>query len=160
VSSRPLRLVILGNGTKAEVHAAARALTEDVSRTAGLELVDVDLSAATCLADLPADIAAVLGGDGTVLHTARRMEDRPTPVLGVNVGRLGFLAELTPAAFRERLEDLAARHFTIENLMTLECTLTPRLGPTRIFRGLNDAVIRAAPSSIWSRSACRSTARA
>jgi NAD+ kinase len=146
VSSRPLRLVILGNGTKAEVHAAALALTEDVSRTAGLELVDVDLSAATCLADLPADIAAVLGGDGTVLHTARRMEDRPTPVLGVNVGRLGFLAELTPAAFRERLPVLAARHFTIENLMTLECTLTPRLGPTRIFRGLNDAVIRAAPS--------------
>ena len=96
------------------------------------------------LADLPADVAVVLGGDGTVLHTARRMEDRPTPVLGVNLGRLGFLADLTPAAFCQRLGDLAARQYTIENLMTLECTLSPH-GPTRIFRGLNDVVIRAAP---------------
>jgi NAD+ kinase len=73
------------------------------------------------------------------------MDDHPTPVLGVNAGRLGFLADLTPAAFFERLADLAERRFTIENLMTLSCTLTPRKGPTRIFRGLNDAVIRAAP---------------
>ena len=145
VSPGPLRLVILGNGTKAEVPAESEALTEAVSRTPGLELVGVDLSADSCLSELPADVAAVLGGDGTVLHTARRMEDHPTPVLGVNVGRLGFLADLTPDAFRERLADLAARQFTIENLMTLECTLTPRIGPTRIFRGLNDAVIRAAP---------------
>jgi NAD+ kinase len=145
VTPRPLRLVILGNGTKSEVHAEARLLTDDVSQTSGLELVDVDLSADSDLSDLPADVALVLGGDGTVLHTVRRMEDRPTPVLGVNVGRLGFLADLTPAAFRARLQDLAARQFTIENLMTLECTLAPQLGPIRVFRGLNDTVIRAAP---------------
>ena len=74
----------------------------------------------------PADIAVVLGGDGTVLHTARRMDDHPTPVLGVNAGRLGFLADLTPAAFFDRLGDLAERRFTIENLMTLSCTLIPQ----------------------------------
>jgi NAD+ kinase len=140
-----LRLVILGNGTKAEVQAEAKALIECVSRTPGLELVGVDLSADSNLADLPAGIAMVLGGDGTVLHTARRMEDHPTPVLGINVGRLGFLADLTPGECFQRLGDLAGRQFTIEDLMTLECTLTPRLGPTRVFRGLNDAVIRAAP---------------
>jgi NAD+ kinase len=141
----PLRLVVLGNGTKAEVHAAVADLTEALSRAPGLELAGVDLSADSDLSDLPAGVAVVLGGDGTVLHTARRMDDHPTPVLGVNVGRLGFLADLTPAEFLERLADLAARQFTVENLMTLECTLTPRIGPTRIFRGLNDAVIRAAP---------------
>lgn len=142
---RPVRVVLLGNGTKAEVHHEVDALAQAVAETPGLELAGVDLSADSRLADLPADVAAVLGGDGTVLHTARRMEDRPTPVLGVNVGRLGFLADLTPADFRCRLADLAARQYTIENLMTLECTLNPRQGPTRTFRGLNDAVIRAAP---------------
>ena len=88
----------------------------------------------------------MLGGDGTVLHAARRMGDRPTPVLGVNAGRLGFLADLTPEAFLERLGDLADRRYTIDNLMTLACTLIPRSGPTRTFRGLNDVVLRAAPS--------------
>jgi NAD+ kinase len=142
---RPLRVVILGNGTKPEVLAEADVLTRAVAGIPGLELAGVDLSADSRLADLPADVAVVLGGDGTVLHTARRMEDRPTPVLGVNLGRLGFLADLTPAAFCQRAVDLALRQYTIENLMTFECTLTPRTGPTRIFRGLNDAVIRAAP---------------
>ena len=84
-------------------------MTDTVSRAHGIELTGVDLSADSNLSSLPADVAIVLGGDGTVLHTARRMEDHPTPVLGVNVGRLGFLADLTPAAFLERLEDLAAR---------------------------------------------------
>jgi NAD+ kinase len=73
------------------------------------------------------------------------MEDHPTPVLGVNAGRLGFLADLTPAAFEDRLEDLAAHKFTIDNLMTMACVLTPRVGPTRAFRGLNDAVVRSSP---------------
>jgi NAD+ kinase len=141
----PLRLVILGNGTKPEVHAEADVLRRALSGTAGLELAGVDLSADSELTDLPADVAVVLGGDGTVLHTARRMKDRPTPVLGVNLGRLGFLADLTPAACCQRMSDLSARQYTVDDLMTLECTLTPRDGPTRTFRGLNDAVIRAAP---------------
>jgi NAD+ kinase len=142
---RPLRLFILGNGNKAEVHTLAQALSEILSQSSGIELAGVDLTADSNLSSLPADVAVVLGGDGTVLHAARRMEDHPTPVLGVNVGRLGFLADLTPGAFRERLQDLAERKFMIDNLMTLACVLTPRSGPTRTFRGLNDAVVRAAP---------------
>ena len=141
----PLRLVILGNGDKPEVHALAKNMASALVHAAGIELVGVDLSAESDLASLPADVAIVLGGDGTVLHAARRMEDQPTPVLGVNAGRLGFLADLTPAAFQERLDDLSARKFTIDNLMTLACVVTPRSGPTRLFRGLNDAVLRAAP---------------
>jgi NAD+ kinase len=140
-----LKLVILGNGIKAEVPVEAKAMAEVLSRTPGIEVTGIDLSEDSNLSALPAEVAIVLGGDGTVLHTARRMEDHPTPVLGVNMGRLGFLADLTPAALRDRLPDLAARKFTIDNLMTLSCVLTPRNGPTRIYRGLNDAVIRAAP---------------
>jgi NAD+ kinase len=74
------------------------------------------------------------------------MGDHPTPVLGINVGRLGFLADLTPGGFLESLGDLAGRRYTIENLMTLSCTLIPRVGPSRTFRGLNDVVLRAAPA--------------
>ena len=140
-----LRLMLLGNGTREEVHAEAERLADGIASAPGVVLAGMDLSADSDLSQLPADIAVVLGGDGTVLHTARRMDDHPTPVLGINAGRLGFLADLTPTAFFDRLADLAEWRFTIENLMTLTCTLTPKSGPTRILRGLNDAVIRAAP---------------
>lgn len=141
----PLNMVILGNGTKPEVHAQSARLAGALVGHPAVNLAEVDLSSDTDLSGLSADIALVLGGDGTVLHTARRMGDHPTPVLGVNVGRLGFLADLTPDGFLDRLGDLAERRYTIDNLMTLSCTLIPRSGPTRHFRGLNDVVLRAAP---------------
>jgi NAD+ kinase len=145
VAAPPLNVVILGNGTKPEVVADVERLARAVAGQGAMNLVDVDLASDTDLSSLTADIALVLGGDGTVLHTARRMGEHPTPVLGINVGRLGFLAELTPDAFLDRLGDLAERRYTIENLMTLACTLNPLKGPSRTFRGLNDAVLRAAP---------------
>src|SRR5262249_7608739 len=141
----PLRMILLGNGTREEVHAEAERLATALTSASGVVLAGIDLSADSDLSKLPADIAVVLGGGGTVLHAARRLSDHPPPVLGVNAGRLGFLADLTPGAFFDRLADLAERRFTVENLMTLTCTLTPRNGAVQVFRGLNDAVIRAAP---------------
>lgn len=140
-----LDVVILGNGTKVDVPMAAERLAGEMGLVDGLRLVDIDLGAEKDLSTLEADIALVLGGDGTVLHAARRMGDRPTPVLGVNLGRLGFLADLNPEGFLTHLGDLAARRYTIDNLMTLDCALVPKNGPTRHFRGLNDVVLRAAP---------------
>ena len=142
---RPLRLALLGNGTKPEVVEVSARLAAAVQGAEGLELAGVDLGPDTDLSGLDAEVALVLGGDGTVMHAARRMGDRPTPVLGINAGRLGFLADLTPDGFLTRLDDLACRRFTIDNLMTLTCTLHPRDGPARTFRGLNDVVLRAAP---------------
>src|SRR5262245_61029548 len=90
-----LDVVILGNGTKPEVFSAAARLADEMGARPGLRLIDVDLSAESDLSALRADMALVLGGDGTVLHTARRMGNHAIPVLGVNLGRLGFLAELS-----------------------------------------------------------------
>ena len=141
----PLSVVILGNGTKPEVSKEAIRLGEAIEKHPGATLSGVDLAPDTDLSTLSADVALVLGGDGTVLHTARRMGDSPTPVFGINLGRLGFLTELTPDGFLTRLGDLAGRHYTVDNLMTLACTLIPKSGPSRTFRGLNDVVLRAAP---------------
>ncbi len=141
----PLRIAILGNGIRNEVVGVAKRLAKAIEERPDVESAGVDLSADSDLSSLGADVALVLGGDGTVLHSARRMGDRPTPVLGVNVGRLGFLAELTPDGFIERLDDLAAHRYTVENLLTLSCTLVPQKGPAQTFRGLNDVVVRSAP---------------
>ena len=140
-----LRLAVLGNGTKPEVVVEADRLARAIEAFDGLSLVGVDLAPETDLSTLEADVAIVLGGDGTVLHTARRMEDRPTPVLGINLGRLGFLADLTPNLVLERLPDLAERRYTVDNLMSLSCALIRSDGSTQTFRGLNDVVLRAGP---------------
>lgn len=142
----PLAVAILGNGTKPEVPAAADRIASAMNEVPGLRLTDIDLGAESDLSGLDAHIALVLGGDGTVLHTARRMKDRPIPVLGVNLGRLGFLADLTPEGLVERLGDLADRRFAVDQLMTLDAALIGREGATRHFRALNDVVLRAAPS--------------
>jgi NAD+ kinase len=142
----PLALAIVGNGGKPEVVVEAKRLGRAVEEAEGVRLVGVDLAPDTDLSALDADVAVVLGGDGTVLHAARRMGDRPTPVVGINLGRLGFLADLTPSGFLERLPDLAARRFTVDNLMSLACTLIRRDEPPRSFLGLNDVVLRAGPA--------------
>ena len=142
----PLLVAILGNGTKHDVPAAADLIATAMNEVPGLRLMDIDLGAESDLSGLSSHVALVLGGDGTVLHTARRMGDRPIPVLGVNLGRLGFLADLTPEALVESLGDLADRRFTIDHLMTLEATLVRSEGLPRPFRALNDVVLRAAPS--------------
>lgn len=120
-----------------------RALAEEVSDMGltGVELCDGGAGSAA-----GAELVLVLGGDGSILRAAELARAASVPLLGVNLGRLGFLADLTPEAFLERLGDLADRRYTIDNLMTLSCTLIPRSGPTRTFHGLNDVVLRAAPS--------------
>jgi NAD+ kinase len=144
-SASPLNVAILGNGTKPAVVDEADRLAGVLAGHPGLRLTGIDLASDTDLSCLEADVALVLGGDGTVLHTVRRMGDCPIPVLGINLGRLGFLADLTPALLQERLGDLAERRFSVDDLMTLSCTLSSPSGPPRTFRGLNDVVLRAAP---------------
>ncbi len=140
-----MRLIILGNGTRHEVHEYVERVAAAVRAVPDFALAGVDLSADSDLSRCPADVAIVVGGDGTVLHTVRRMADRPTPILGVNAGRLGFLADLTVETFVDRLPDLAARRYTVENLMTMSVAVHSVRGPRRVFRALNDAVLRAAP---------------
>src|SRR5437763_1184195 len=69
----PLNVVILGNGTKAEVKVEAARLSKALEGHTGIAPCGVDLAHDTDLSSLSADVALVLGGDGTVLHTARRM---------------------------------------------------------------------------------------
>lgn len=90
------------------------------------ELVDreedslpADLEYSDLYACLPEAVLVVsLGGDGTILHTARRMIGYPTPIIGVNLGTVGFLAELERSELR-RLVDAAKGNFVPSPRMML-----------------------------------------
>lgn len=67
-----------------------------------------------------ADIALSLGGDGTFLQTAMMVGDKGIPVLGINMGRLGFLADVTLEETDELIEDLISGHYLVEERSLLQ----------------------------------------
>lgn len=62
-----------------------------------------------------ADFAISMGGDGTLLRTASLVRQRQTPILGVNMGRLGFLADVSPQDFPLTLEALSQGDYAVED---------------------------------------------
>jgi NAD+ kinase len=110
-----------------------------------LTIVGTSLDFACDLSTTEADLAIVLGGDGSILRAAHQMGFRQWPVLGVNLGRLGFLAALQPEQLDEVLPEIAAgRHRIVEHLM-IECTATRAGKPQYHSLSLNEATVLAGP---------------
>ena len=89
---------------------------------------------------LKIDFLLTLGGDGTILSAARAIGNRKTPILGVHVGELGFLAEVTIDDMFDRLNLVAQGDFFIQNRMVLKAEIDNGNMP-KIFYALNDFVI-------------------
>ncbi len=80
-----------------------------------------------CCADCGVDMAMSLGGDGTFLRAAQKIGGSPIPMLGVNVGRLGFLADVPAEEVGAVLTEILAGDYTIENrtLLRVESDALP-----------------------------------
>jgi NAD+ kinase len=70
--------------------------------------------------DFEADFAISMGGDGTFLQTANRVGRKQIPILGVNMGRLGFLADVAPTDIESCLRSLAEEDFAVESRAVIE----------------------------------------
>jgi NAD+ kinase len=94
---------------------------------------------------LRADLIVVLGGDGTLLSIARLVGERETPILGINLGGLGFLTEITIEEAQATLARVLAGEYEVDRRITLEATVETRAAGARAdrenFRALNDVVI-------------------
>jgi NAD+ kinase len=86
------------------------------------------------------DIVIALGGDGTILRTARILAKYEIPIIGVNIGHLGFLAGVECSEFEWAVQRLKEGAFTLEERMMLKCTLKNSRG-TFVYNSLNDIVI-------------------
>ncbi len=85
------------------------------------------------------DMVIALGGDGTILSAARSVGTDSIPIFGVNLGKLGFLAEFAPDEVKGAVEDAIAGKCLIEERMVLEAT-TPSL-PGQTLYAVNDIVV-------------------
>ena len=123
--------------------SAAARLAEDVREFLGTKVDEVwmvsDWEDTNVSDSIPGtDLLICLGGDGTMLRAARTVIPHAVPVLGVNMGRLGFLAEVLPGQLMERLPDVLAGKYRTEERTMLQAQV-PSLVVT--YHALNDVVI-------------------
>jgi NAD+ kinase len=106
----------------------------------GIEVVDADPQAAD-----GCELVLALGGDGTLLRAAELARNAGIPVLGVNLGRIGFLAEAEADAIDLVLEHVVARDYRVEDRLTLDIVV--RQGGRLIDQGwaLNEASLEKGP---------------
>jgi NAD+ kinase len=88
------------------------------------------------------DLLVTLGGDGTLLWGARMVAARDVPVLGINLGHMGFLTAITMNGIEDALEQLFRGHYLLDSRSTLEAVVVDGEGAARDrFLALNDFVI-------------------
>lgn len=87
------------------------------------------------------DLVIIIGGDGTFLNAARSLGQHNARLLGINLGRLGFLADISPAEMSQRLGDIFAGNFEVEKRFLLRATIIR--GGERVIAedALNDVVV-------------------
>jgi NAD+ kinase len=98
------RVLLLGAGDRPYVREAVAKLEPEIAKVA--EIVVSDLEFVTDLGQHEADLAIVFGGDGTILRTAKAMGEHQRPLLGVNLGKVGFLAAIKPDELLAVLEQV------------------------------------------------------
>ena len=106
-----------------------------------VDIVGVDLDEQIDLREVHADLIRVFGGDGSILHVARRLDRNNVPVLGVNSGRFGVLADLAPDQFEEGIQRWMAGDFTTSLRSRLKVELVREDGEPQRWLALNDVVI-------------------
>ncbi len=143
-----MRLFVLGNAHRPGVREEADRLLPFLR--SHCDVVVCDLLQEQDLRRYPAaDIALVLGGDGAILRAARQMGYRQIPVLGVNLGRLGFLADLTSDELRSCFPRVLAGEYRITRHLMFECLIESTASgvpvPDHPLLGLNEIVFHTAP---------------
>ncbi len=103
--------------------------------TAGRELTSMDEMGSTC------DLVVAVGGDGNILSAARAMAPHGVPILGINRGRLGFLADVSPDEIEDRLQEVLSGDYTMEGHFLLEGEVE---GQTEVPCALNEVLIHSA----------------
>jgi NAD+ kinase len=105
-------------------------------------LLEIAGDSATRIDPAGVDAMLTLGGDGTLLRAARLVDERSVPILGVNLGRLGFLTCCPASQLEDALRRLATRDYVVEPRMTLDARVADAAGGERErWRALNDVVL-------------------
>ena len=137
-----MRILVLGNANRPGVREEADRLIPILRQHC--EIVLVDLEQQQDLSCTEADLTLVLGGDGAILRAARQMGYCQIPVLGINLGRLGFLADLSPEELCSVFPRVVRGEYRVTEHLMFECSIE---SPTerRTVLGLNEIALQSGP---------------
>lgn len=129
------------DGARPELVARAEALRPTIERLLPIVATESDLDSA--FDSHGAEMAIAMGGDGTMLRSARRMGRDQLPLVGVNLGKLGFLAGIHPDDIETSLQEIAERRYRLVDHLMIECSIVRDGAVLETRLGLNEAAILA-----------------
>jgi NAD+ kinase len=134
-------VLIVGAADRKDVADAAERLVAALK--GHVDIRGVCLKGDADIAAIATDLVVVLGGDGAILAAARRLGGSAAPVLGINFGKLGFLAGVRASELEEAAREvIVARRYRVSRRMRLTATLRrSNGGAPKVSLGLNDAVV-------------------
>lgn len=143
-------LLVIHTGRPA-ANAAARKLAAELGqRGIGVRMLAAERAAAACDPVTDADesdaargceLVVALGGDGTLLRAAELARPHDVPLVGINLGHVGFLTEVERSDIDTTAEQVVTRDYTVEHRLTLEVRLCSADGRTDVGWALNDVSI-------------------
>jgi NAD+ kinase len=141
VSTTRPRVAVLALGERPHIASEAERLRPLVEQVAEVVLFDLEFKAD--MSQVEADFAIVMGGDGSILRAAHQMGYHQLPILGVNLGKLGFLADLSPNDLLGVLPHVCQGFYKVTEHLMFECSII-RSGKALHKRlGLNEVCILA-----------------
>lgn len=144
MASKPvLRLALTSRSDGVGLEAIRSSIVEFLQSQSGVKLTVCGTPDELRLGRRPTDMVIVLGGDGTILRTCRQLGSQQRPLLGINLGRLGFLADLSPSLFQQQFPRILAREYQIVDHLMFECRLHRADGSQQKYLGLNEVSVQA-----------------
>ncbi len=133
------KILILGDKSKKKVRDTITELEPLFRKKSHLTIIDI--SDEEGIKQIAADLAFIFGGDGTILSASRKLNDKQIPLIGVHLGKFGFLADLTFGEVAKSLETIFSGEYVISQRMLLTCKLIRAKQVINETLGLNDAVV-------------------
>lgn len=145
MKSTPLRVAIFARNRTDRIIPALEQIVELLSNRNDAELVST-VGPDDDHKQIDADLLVVLGGDGAILSASRWLGRNQIPVLGINLGRLGFLADLQPEDFHKNIDAICGQKYQIVEHLMIECTHKHASGREDSYLALNEVLVHSGAS--------------
>lgn len=144
MSDSPLNLMFLLRDESPHIQSAWEQINKHLQAQSSVYVSSVSVIEDFSPADSDVDLVVVLGGDGAILRACRQMGLQQLPMIGINLGRLGFLADLTPEGFCKNFSLILDQKYRIVEHLMFECKHYLADGTSNTYLGLNEVVISSA----------------